>query len=52
MRVSKKTRFLCKSINAYELDRNKWTRYDWKISVRAHASILYDNVLVVYGGID
>ena len=51
MSISTKARFYSKAINIYNTEKLTWLRFDWKESIRAHASILYDNILVIYGGI-
>ncbi len=51
MSISTKARFYSKAISIYNTEKFKWLRFDWKESIRAHSSVLYDNVLIIYGGI-
>jgi hypothetical protein len=36
----------------YDIENQGWSRIKWNICLRCHASTIYGNMLVVYGGIN
>ena len=52
MDIHNKKRVMNNDINFFNSDKKEWGRIRWNYSVRSHASTIYGNTLLVYGGIN
>jgi len=39
-------------IIVFDTDKEEFSKIKWNMSIRSHASTIYSNMLVIYGGID